>query len=274
MPRPRKDQPSKRINLTLEAEDAARLDIHASAIGRPPATAAARLLAAALKRDEHDPIADQLAEAQTTIKRLENIILDLEAKARGREILGELSRPRWARSMHAILDDGDWLDAWLPELYSLLGRQLDVLDAQPGTRRLKAPVVDERGYADLMAFLFPDLVDQAGTTVTWRSLDYPHWARIACEHASRTATQGTSALKPEPTRPIRAEVWEPVVRHVVLALCSLEETGKPDADPLLKMRTISEIRGVWLRSLGALIGHSGDNGEDLQPHRLPAARLP
>lgn len=267
MPRPRKEQPSKRLTITLDAEDAERLDAHAEALGRPPATAAARLLTAALQRAEHDPVEEQLVEAQGTVRRLQNALLDLESKARARDQVAALSRPRWAQSMQAILDDGDWWDAWLPELYALLGRQLEATARDLSS---KSQVLDERGYADLLTFLFPPLVDRRGSAITWRHPDYAHFARLDWESARRPREGGSVAtLTQAPSRPVRAEVWEPVIRHIAKALALLESTSEPDTDPYLRMRADDEIRGGWLRTLGALIGH----GDKLQPDRVPASWL-
>ena len=55
----------------------------------------------------------------------------------------------------------------------------------------------------------------------------------------------------ESARPV---TWEPVIRHVAVALCALELTAAPHADPVLRIRTEAELTGSWLRTLRLLTG--------------------
>jgi hypothetical protein len=105
--------------------------------------------------------------------------------------------------------------------------------------------VDERGYSDLLGFLFPPITDPSGP-LTWRSADYPAAAAIA--------DAGDSGAEGGPRRSLRAQVWEPVIRHVAEALCALESTGEPGADAYLRLRAEAEITGPWARTLRHLVG--------------------
>ena len=116
-------------------------------------------------------------------------------------------------------------------------------------------MVDERGYSDLLGFLFPAIQDPQGT-LTWRSPDYARAATIA----DAPGAEGT-----RPRTSTRAQVWEPVIRHVAEALCALESTGEPGADAYLRLRAEAEITGPWARTLRHLVGEE-------QPE-LPRRRL-
>jgi hypothetical protein len=107
-------------------------------------------------------------------------------------------------------------------------------------RRIEAsPVVDRRGYADLMEFLFPSVTSPRGGAISWRSLQYPAAA------APQNTSEATQAL---------AHIWESVIRHVTKALCALETSAAPSADPVAAILTESHIAGPWLRTLRALTG--------------------
>jgi hypothetical protein len=134
------------------------------------------------------------------------------------------------------LADTSWWDRWLPRLYEVLGRAnagLPYLDSDGD------PPTDGRGYADLMARLFPPV-----GAVTWRA---PRYAEAVAESGSAGPPP---AHRPAP----RAQVWEPVLRHVALALCALEASGQPGANPYLRLETLARLTGSWLRVLGSLVG--------------------
>lgn len=247
MPRPKKEVPSRRYHLTLDGPQADRLDAYADATRRPAATAAAALLGDALVRLDTDEGAE-LREARRQIEELTARVGALRrqlAERTGGE-LAEPSAPRWEWPLDVLLADAEWWDRWLPRLGELLGRRLAV--QLPLTRRQafgargldSPPVVDERGYADIMGFLFPPLRD-AGATVTWRSLDYP------------AAADRHLASYPDAPRTL-AQVWEPVIRHVAEGLCLLHVTGEPGADPYLRVRAEAEIVGTWSTILRNLVG--------------------
>ena len=102
--------------------------------------------------------------------------------------------------------------------------------------------MDERGYNDFIGFLFPPVADHH-QTVTWRSPVYPQATRRSGAPAVLT-NRSTE----------RADVWEPVIRHTAEALSLLEATGRPGADPYLRLRAEAEITGPWVRILHYLIG--------------------
>src|SRR5262245_17835433 len=84
----------------------------------------------------------------------------------------------------------------------------------------------------------------------------------------RWARSGSrSALR---QRPGRAEVWEPVVRHVARALTALETTSQAPGDAYTHLRVEAEIRGEWMRTRAALLGEEGGQ----RPDRLPRDPLP
>jgi hypothetical protein len=49
-------------------------------------------------------------------------------------------------------------------------------------------------------------------------------------------------------------VWEPTLRHVTVALCAIEQTSVPGADPVLRIRTQDELATSWLQTLRRLTG--------------------
>jgi hypothetical protein len=84
--------------------------------------------------------------------------------------------------------------------------------------------------------------------------------------------------------PTCVQVWEPVLRHVALALSALEDTGVTGSSPHLRLATLTRITGVWLTVLNALTGHPpvaalalsrrdliGEGSRLLQPSRNLAA---
>jgi hypothetical protein len=143
----------------------------------------------------------------------------------------------WKWPMADLLADTPWWDRWLPDLYELLGRDLRGEPDEwggPGE-----PIVDRRGYGDLLTYLFPPVGD-----VTWRFADYPR-------EASKQARQGTQdGIAPS----VHARVWEPVLRHVVKALRALEETSAAGTDPQLRLEAEARITGSWVLVLGNLLG--------------------
>lgn len=109
---------------------------------------------------------------------------------------------------------------------------------------------DDRGYIDLMAYLFPPI-----DGVSWQSRCY------------RAAALVTAPAPPAHRTPVarRGDVWEPVVRHVAEALCTLESTGADGTDAYLRLRAKAEIVGPWSETLLRLIGEA--------PFRAPAHQL-
>lgn len=262
MPMPRREQPSRRLSVQLDPAVYQRLE--ALAEGKPIATVAGRLLAEAVETpDSHD--------ARSTIEQLEHELFDARQQLDQLERSRTGIRPRWEQSPDALLSDREWWDAWLPSLHQLLGRRL-----QTHAGGHVQPVEDERGYADLMGLLFPPLIDDHGREVTWRDLSYPHWARLAHEADEHRPDVVARRERDHdgPSRPVRAEAWEPVLRHVAKALALLEAQSLPGSDPYLRMRADDEIRNGWVATLGALIedyeDHQGSKHNRLQEER----RLP
>src|SRR5262249_49191119 len=144
-----------------------------------------------------------------------------------------------------MLADAAWWDRWLPRLYELLGRDLRSSAPEDAAFALgiEPPVVDSRGYGDLMSYLFPAVLD-CGREVTWRSVDYPRAPAVA-------AWQGAhEGIMPS----VRSQVWEPVLRHVAVALCALEDSARDSADPQLRLDAEERITGSWVRTLRNVVG--------------------
>lgn len=140
--------------------------------------------------------------------------------------------PRWAWPMELLLGDVEWWERWLPRLYELLGREIGTYaGASNGA-------VDDRGYVDLLTFLFPAVDGRS-----WRDPDYGR------------------ALDS-----VRAHVWEPVIRHVALALAALEASEQPGTEPYVAMRSRAEIIGPWAGILRHLLGESSPE----LPRAVPA----
>src|SRR5262249_56631170 len=104
-------------------------------------------------------------------------------------------------------------------------------------------VVDSRGYGDLMSYMFPP-IDGDGREVTWRCAHYPKAAAVA---ARKHTHEGVLPS-------IRPHVWEPVLRHVALALCALEHSGRAGTDPQLRLDAEERITGSWVRTLRHVVG--------------------
>jgi hypothetical protein len=242
--------PARRLTLTFDSAVADRLKAYAAAAGRRVSPVAAALITEALTHPR--------SEAEAEIREYRRQLDDLKARlrelqdqiaARSRPSPGSEPMARWEWSVHALLDDGAWWDRWLPRLNELLGRRS--MPVLPGdhTSGLEM-VVDDRGYHDLLGSLFPPVASN-GTTLTWRSTEYP----AAAEAAVHNRTQASP----------RTDVWEPVVRHVTEALCLLDWTGQAGADPYLRLRAEMEIAGPWLRTLLNLVGE--------EEPQLPRQRL-
>ena len=247
-----------RFTMRLAPGEYARLQAHAMAAGRPVATVARGLLVRAM--DGHDPDeAPVLHRERERIRRLEAEVGGLQSELARRQAAADLAAnlPRWRWPLEPLLADRAWWDEWLPRLGELIGRHLQYEPAYRGPE--SRPVVDERGYADLLGYLFPDLVGERGARISWHWPQYPRLAR-----RSRDRADGSSSTR---QRPVRAEVWEPVVRHVALALTALETTSRGPSDAYTHLRVEAEIRGDWLRTLGALLGEGGSRHLDQLPRR-------
>lgn len=263
MGRPRKATPTRRYHLTVETELAERLDAYAFSLRRRPATVAARLVEDALQRaiagDEQpadDPVSDALSEARRHIEELTGRVAQLRSQLAERRpaphasssggmetsgVTGSLG-PRWEWPLAVLLTDDDWWERWLPRLYELMGRQ------SGHYARARVEVFDDRGYVDLMAFLFQP-IGAGARAVTWRSPAYGEVARIEDTQRGQQGATETGGQEPE-----RAAIWEPVVRHVAEALCALETSGTEGADPYVRLRSKAEIVGPWVEALRYLVG--------------------
>jgi hypothetical protein len=231
---------SRRYHLTLEPAEADLLDAYAEQQAKPTATVAARLLATELRRVTSGT-GDELAEAVRQLEQLRTSNAALRRRLNEAGLDGTPEIPRWERPLSELLGDRDWWTTWLPRLYQLLGRQSHMFG------RNRIDTLDDRGYPDLMAFLFPPVRDRGGRVVAeWHSPYYADHARSEWEFG-RTGGE----VAPGSARPA---VWEPVVRHVAVALCVLEQTALPGADPLLRIRAEDDITAGWLRTLHRLTG--------------------
>jgi hypothetical protein len=245
-----------RLGLTLDPDEYAQMVAYARQAGRPVATVAKRILLAAIAG--HDPDA-----AAAALSRERDRVRDLEAELTRLQTAGELGAklPHWRWPLNALLADRPWWREWLPLLNELIGRRLQH-DRRSSGEGQPPPVLDDRGFGDLMRYLFPDLVDDEGSPVPWHSPEYRRYARLAWDH--------TSPRPPSAQRPVRAEVWEPVVRHVARALSALETTSQAPGDAYTHLRVQAEIRGEWMRTLGAMLGE----GSAQRPEQLPRDLLP
>jgi len=94
-----------------------------------------------------------------------------------------------------------------------------------------------------MSYLFPP-VEGNGRELIWRSVDYQKAAAVA---ARQKATEGVLPS-------VRPHAWEPVLRHVALALCALENSGRAGTDPQLRLDAEERITGSWVRILRNVVG--------------------
>ncbi len=252
---------SHRLALTLHPEEYDRVRAHARRAGRPLAAVAKRLLLGAV--DGQDPVAasDVRSRERDRIHELEAETARLQVQLAQRQSAADLEArlPRWRWPLETLLADRAWWDEWLPLLGELIGRNLEY-DRAYGDREA-GPIVHHRGFADLMRYLFPDLKDEQGHPVPWHSCEYPRLAHLAWSKAS--------AGSPLRQRPHRAEVWEPVVRHVARALTALETTRQTPSDAYAHLRVEAEIRGEWLQTLGVILG----TGPTQRPDHLPREPL-
>jgi hypothetical protein len=236
--RPRRTTPARRLYLTLDEEDVLLLEAYAQEVGRQPARAAG------------DLFRQWLRPARTADGRIDKHQVEAALRAmRGEDRVASSSEPRWEWPVEAILADRQWWDRWLPDLDELLGRPKPQQGRGPlGTR--EAPILDRRGYLDLLEFVFPPITASRGGVVSWRSPQYG-------EAVDRVAAGEDAAC----TR----HVWESVIRHVTRALCALEKAASTD-DPIVGILTQDHITGPWLRTLRFLTGEA-------QPPDLPRKRL-
>jgi hypothetical protein len=259
-----------RFNLTLSEEEAGRLEAYAASVSRRPTTAAKELLLAWLEaagsNGGHDVAALQrrheevLRERDDLQRQLTDVIqgrpvtndpdrvIPAESPAapkRSRRSPSRRRDARWEWPAPDLLDETAWWDRWLPRLYELLGRDLrGEPDQWGGSEQL---VVDRRGYADLLTYLFPPI-----GSVTWRS---PAYARAAADKARQGGQE-------DALWSLRVQAWYPVLRHVAKALCALEETSAARTDPQLRLEAEARLTGSWVQVLGNLVG-------DRQTGRLP-----
>jgi hypothetical protein len=257
MPRRPNEVPSDRFNVTLPRPVSQRLRALAEDNRQSgPATIAA-LVTSAVTQSEDDQVAEEArVRASPPYRELARQSEELrDALAETRRELAALRRtrpadlqrmPRWAWPLDLLLDDADWWKSWLPRLYELLGSEVGNF---AGRHR---EGMDDRGYVDLVSFLFPP---RGG--VTWRSPDY---GALASDQSAPALHIGG---------PTTAGAWDAVVRHVALALAALEAIEQQDADPFHAMRVRSEITGTWVGVLRHLLGESSP---ELQRLRSAAAR--
>lgn len=268
MPRPRKASRSRRLFLTVDEEIAVAIDAQAERQQERSVRLAAELLTDAVRRlDDEGRDANALTEARRRIAQLETTVDGLRRRLRAREEADNRAAgaPRWEWPVAELLADEEWWAAWLPRLYELLGRDLTATPArsQPYGGPRPAPVVDKRGYSDLMTFLFPPFRDARGGLIAdWRNAEYPAlaWQEWEARRARKELNEGT----PPPARPY---AWEPTLRHVVRALCALEQASGPGADPTYGIRVEEELTGPWLRTLRHVTGETA-------PPELPRAAVP
>jgi len=236
---------SGRYYVTLDKADADALEAAAKAADRPPTTEAGMRIARTLGAGAGDELADvvrQLAEARRELDQVRAANATLRRRVSQPESDGEPQTPRWEWPLEDLLADRDWWHAWLPRIHQLIGRPSASVFARDGEN-----AVDARGYIDLMTTLLPPATDSTGAPVEWDSARYPEAAR---RQAPGRMLPGPGAL---------ADVWEPVLRHVAVALCNLELTAAPGASPALRIRTEEDILGPWLQTLRRLTGDTPAN---------------
>ena len=244
MGRPSKWASSRRYHLTLESAEADVLDAYASEQRRPAATVAARLLVQALLKATSQET-DELAIALRQVAELQraNAGLRRRLEAAGADPLAATKVPKWEWPLEDLLADRQWWAIWLPRLCELLGREVHPYGL-PSVEEL-----DHRGYVDLMTMLFPPVHQNGHIVAEWNSLEYPN--QLLHDSQGDKSRQQPQCAAGSVTR---AAVWEPILRHVAVALCAIEQTSVPGADPVLRMRTQDELAIGWLRTLRRLTG--------------------
>jgi hypothetical protein len=244
----RRRVPARRLTLTFDSAVADRLKAYAAAAGRRISPVAAALITEALTHPRSEAEAE-IREYRRQLDELKARLRELQDQIAARSRPEQASEPlaRWEWPVETLLGDDTWWDRWLPRLNELLGRR-GVPLLPMGHEEASTDLVDDRGYRDLLGYLFPPISSE-GDTLTWRSPGYP----AAAASGGRDLAQATP----------RTDVWEPVIRHFAEALYLLESTGQVGADPYLRLRAEAEITGSWLRVLRYLVGE-----EDPQvPHR-------
>jgi hypothetical protein len=234
--RPRRTEPARRFNLTLSKTEHDLLAAYAQELGQPPTRVAGDLLRKILYgAQDQDGRVDQ-GQVEAMLRAL-----------RGESDQPAQYEPIWEWPIEAILADARWWDRWLPDLNELLGRKLAARKDPQGRRD---PVLDRRGYADVMEFLFPAVATPTGT-VTWRSPQYPHLVSNSANEAGGDVYH----------------LWESVIRHLATALEALQKVAEPKTEPTTRILVQDQITGPWLRTLKNLIGEG-------PPHdALPQNRL-
>jgi AAA domain/TrwC relaxase len=196
------------------------------------------------------------------IKQLEEEVMRLQAQLDQCNLASDrpAELPRWRWPLDALLADRQWWEEWLPSLGELLSRDA----AQDrGYGDADTPLaVDGRGFADLLDHLFPTMEDETHQQVRWHSSGYGHCALRAWQSARATRSlQG---------RPVRAEVWGPVIRHVAVALTALQTTSQTPNDAYTHLRVEAELRGEWLRTLRSILGEeTSEHLRRLHPVAIP-----
>jgi hypothetical protein len=242
--RPSKWASSRRYHLTLESAEADVLDAYASEQRRPVATVAARLLVQALRKATSQET-DEIAVALRQVAELQraNAGLRRRLEAFGVDPLAAAKVPRWEWPLEDLFADREWWATWLPRLCELLGREARPYGL-PGVEGL-----DHRGYVDLMTMLFPPVHQNGHIVAEWNSLAYP--TQVVRGSQRDQSRKDSQVLAGSVTR---AAVWEPILRHVTVALCAIEQSSVPGADPVLRIRTQDELATSWLRTLRRLTG--------------------
>src|SRR5262245_37659714 len=145
-----------RLGLTLDPDEHARVVAYAREAGRPVATVAKRVLLEVIDGHDPDTAAAALSRERDRVRQLEAEVTRLQARLTQRQTAAELAArlPRWRWPQETLLADDPWWDEWLPLLGELIGRRLEY-DRGYDDRQAEAEVVDDRGFADLMHYLFP-----------------------------------------------------------------------------------------------------------------------
>jgi hypothetical protein len=248
MPRRRAD--TKRFYITVSADVAIGVEELAQRWGRPPTTVAGRLLSEAVDRALHPP-ADEVAQLRAELQAAASERDRLRRQVHDqRETSAPLmAGPRYEWPVADLMADAEWWDRWLPRLDELMGRRIQ---HDQVTR-------DARGYLELGAHLLRPIELEQGSSISWRSTEYPAeaWRRWEATHERRWAELAT--------------VWEPVVRHLAEALCLLEATAE-QGDAYLRLRAKDELTGPWLHVLQGITGEADPSEVPLQPVGELAAR--